>query len=249
MDTTHLHLLLNHVPTIGFVVALGFYVVSFIGKSDHIRQASLALMVGIAFLTIPTYVTGNAAWEAIESMDDMRASIAETHEGAAFLALVCDPDHRGAGVSRPVVAAAHRHALERGVDGDLLFAGVVSFILVAGAANLGGELRHTEIRPAAGERDRDRAAGPHRGQLRARHAVDVGDRRNAALRRAVDPHRRAGAHQPAAARVHEELVAHPADAAAAVGHGRLRHQRHDRDAVLRRRRRSSTTTTRRSSGN
>ena len=88
MDTTHLHLLLNHVPTIGFVVALGFYVVSFIGKSDHVRQASLVLMVGIAFLTIPTYVTGNAAWERIQSMDDMRASAAETHEGAAFLALV-----------------------------------------------------------------------------------------------------------------------------------------------------------------
>ena len=69
MDTTHIHMLLNHVPTIGFVVALGFYIVSFIGKSDHVKQASLALMVGIAFLTIPTYVTGNAAWARIESME------------------------------------------------------------------------------------------------------------------------------------------------------------------------------------
>ena len=88
MDTTHLHLLLNHVPTIGFVVALGFYIVSFIGKSDHLKQASLVLMVGVAFITIPTYVTGNAAWNHIQNMDEMHQTAAETHEGAAFLALV-----------------------------------------------------------------------------------------------------------------------------------------------------------------
>ena len=72
MDTTHIHLLLNPVPTIGFVVALAFYVFSFFGKSDHVKQASLALMVGVAFITIPTYVTGNAAWNAIQTMDDMK---------------------------------------------------------------------------------------------------------------------------------------------------------------------------------
>src|SRR5262245_41136962 len=88
MDTTHLHLLLNHVPTIGFVVALGFYIVSFFGKSDHVRQAARVLMVGIAFLTIPTYVTGNAAWNHIQNMDEMHQTAVETHEGAAFLAMV-----------------------------------------------------------------------------------------------------------------------------------------------------------------
>jgi uncharacterized membrane protein len=90
MDTTHLHLLLNHVPTIGFIVALSFYVVSFLGKSDHVRQASLAMMVGIAFISIPTYVTGNGAWAALQLMEmpDMQQSAVETHEGAAFLALI-----------------------------------------------------------------------------------------------------------------------------------------------------------------
>src|SRR4030095_16361385 len=88
MDTTHLHLLLNHVPTIGFVVALGFFIFSFIAKSDHLKQASLVLMVGIAFMTIPTYVTGNAAWNHIQNMDEMHQTAAEMHEGAAFLAMV-----------------------------------------------------------------------------------------------------------------------------------------------------------------
>ena len=65
MDLTHLHLLLNHVPTVGMVIALGLFLLSLIARSDHILQASLALFLGIALLTIPTYVTGNAAAQAI----------------------------------------------------------------------------------------------------------------------------------------------------------------------------------------
>ena len=54
MSVVHLHLLLNHVPTIGFVVALGFYIVSFVGKSDHLKQASLVLMV-LLYLTTAVF--------------------------------------------------------------------------------------------------------------------------------------------------------------------------------------------------
>jgi uncharacterized membrane protein len=146
MDTTHLHLLLNHVPTIGFIVALGFFVVALIGKSDHIKQASLVLMVGIAFITIPTYVTGNAAWAAIETMEDMRASIAETHEGAAFLAMV-SIEVTGALAFLGLWSLRRTGKLSSAATGVIFLSGVLSFILVAGAANLGGELRHTEIRP------------------------------------------------------------------------------------------------------
>ena len=39
MDTTHLHLLLNHVPTIGFIVALAFYVVSILTFSAAVTFA------------------------------------------------------------------------------------------------------------------------------------------------------------------------------------------------------------------
>ena len=146
MDTTHLHLLLNHVPTIGFVVALGFYIVSFIGKSDHVKQASLVLMVGIAFLTIPTYVTGNAAWARIESMDDMRQSAAETHEGAAFLAMV-SIQVTGALAFLGLWSLRRTGKLSHAATAVIFIFASISFVLVAGAANLGGEIRHTEIRP------------------------------------------------------------------------------------------------------
>jgi uncharacterized membrane protein len=147
MDTTHLHLLLNHVPTIGFVVALAFYIVSFFGKSDHVKQASLALMVGVAFITIPTYVTGNAAWNAIQSMDDMKVSAAETHEGAAFLAMIAI-QITGALAFLGLWSMRRTGSLSHAATAVIFIFASISFVLVAGAANLGGEIRHTEIRGA-----------------------------------------------------------------------------------------------------
>jgi len=146
MDTTHLHLLLNHIPTIGFVVALGFYIISLIGGSDHLKQASLVLMVGIAFLTIPTYVTGNAAWDHIQSMDEMHKTAAETHEGAAFLALVFI-EITGALAFLGLWSMRRIGTLSTASSSVILVFAFLSLILVAGAANLGGEIRHTEIRP------------------------------------------------------------------------------------------------------
>jgi len=146
MDSTHLHLLLNHFPTIGFIVALGFYVVSLIAKSDHLKQASLVLMVGIALITIPTYVTGNAAWDRISTMDEMQQTSAETHEGAAFLAMACI-EITGALAWLALWSLRRTGAVSAATNAVILLFAAVSLALVAGAANLGGEIRHTEIRP------------------------------------------------------------------------------------------------------
>ena len=65
LSATHLHLLLNHVPTVGFVIGLGLFVVGLIAKSDHLKVASLVILVGIALVTVPVFVTGGAAEEDI----------------------------------------------------------------------------------------------------------------------------------------------------------------------------------------
>src|ERR687898_3655348 len=96
LSTTHLHLVLNHVPTIAFIIAIGLFVAALIARSDHLSQASLVLFAGIALVTIPVYVTGNAAAQAIcvaepnEPCADAAISrpLIELHEGAAALSLL-----------------------------------------------------------------------------------------------------------------------------------------------------------------
>ena len=90
LSPTHFHLLLNHFPTIGFIIGVTLFVAALVARSDHLKQASLAVFVAIALVTIPTYVTGDAAAKALEAAGgDVSQSLIETHEGAALLSLVC----------------------------------------------------------------------------------------------------------------------------------------------------------------
>ena len=65
LTPTHIHLLLNHFPTIGFMIGLGLFVISLIAKSEHLKLGSLVVLVGVSIITIPTYITGNAAGEVL----------------------------------------------------------------------------------------------------------------------------------------------------------------------------------------
>ena len=65
MDLTHIHLLLNHFPTVGTIIGLGLLLVALIGKSNDLKRAALVVFLGIGLITIATYVTGNAAQATI----------------------------------------------------------------------------------------------------------------------------------------------------------------------------------------
>ena len=41
MSHDHLHLLLNHVPTVGAVAALGLLLLSFVRRNEHLARAGL----------------------------------------------------------------------------------------------------------------------------------------------------------------------------------------------------------------
>ena len=72
-DITHIHLLLNHVPTIGTVVGLGLFVMSFVRRSDHLKHVSLEVLYLIALATLPAYVSGLAAQATTLDRPDISA--------------------------------------------------------------------------------------------------------------------------------------------------------------------------------
>jgi uncharacterized membrane protein len=147
MDPTHLHLLLNHVPTVGFGVALALYVGALVAKSSDLKQASLVVFVGIALLSIPTYATGNAAQMVVEGDADVSESLIQTHEGAAFLALGF-MELTGALAWLALWQFRRTLTLSTGMSGTLLVLAVVTLALMAQAANIGGLINHPEIRGA-----------------------------------------------------------------------------------------------------
>src|SRR6185436_17299948 len=88
MNLAHVHLLLNHFPTIGFAFGLGLFLVGLIGKSEQLKRVSLVIFFLIAAVAIPTYLSGNAAQEVLKERPDVSQPLIQAHEDAALLAFV-----------------------------------------------------------------------------------------------------------------------------------------------------------------
>src|SRR5712691_2050002 len=83
----HLHLLLNHVPIIGFFVGVGLFVASFTGNNEDLRRSALIIFAAVALLTIPTFVSGVGADRSIAREPGVSEALVRRHEGAAMLGL------------------------------------------------------------------------------------------------------------------------------------------------------------------
>src|SRR5258705_12119757 len=87
MGFDHLHLILNHVPVIGIIIAFALFLLSFSSGNSDLRRASLIVFAAIALLTIPTFVSGVGAEASIRSEPGVSATLVRRHEGAAMFGL------------------------------------------------------------------------------------------------------------------------------------------------------------------
>jgi hypothetical protein len=149
MDLAHIHLLLNHFPTIGYIIGGGLFVLSLITKSDDLKRASLVVLLGIALIAIPTYMSGNGAQEAIKSLPGVSKSLIETHEGAALVAIGFML-FTGAFAWLGLWQFRRLARIPTWNLAVILVLTLVSLGLMARASNLGGEIRHGEIRAGQG---------------------------------------------------------------------------------------------------
>jgi hypothetical protein len=149
MDLAHIHLLLNHFPTIGYIIGGGLFLLSLITKSDDLKRASLVVLLGIALIAIPTYMSGNGAADAIKSLPGVSKSLIETHEGVALEAVVFML-FTGAFAWLGLWQFRRLARIPGWNLAVILVLTVVSLALMARASNLGGEIRHAEIRAGQG---------------------------------------------------------------------------------------------------
>jgi hypothetical protein len=146
MDLAHIHLLLNHFPTIGSIIGGGLFLLSLITRSDDLKRASLVILLGIALISIPTYLSGNGAQDAIKSLPGVSKSLIEAHEGAALVALAF-MEVTGA-FAWLALWQFRRLARVPGWNlAVILLLVLMTLGLMARASNIGGEIRHAEIRP------------------------------------------------------------------------------------------------------
>jgi len=138
MNLAHVHLLLNHVPTIGFGFGIGLLVASIVRDSADLRRASYVVFFAVALVAIPTYLSGNAADFVLRTERELRQDVVTAHQNAAMLALI----------PMEIVGLVSWLALwqsRRWHQPAVLALSIVTFVLMARAANIGGQIRHPEI--------------------------------------------------------------------------------------------------------
>jgi uncharacterized membrane protein len=175
MNLAHIHLLLNHFPTIGTIIGIGLFLVGLAAKSNDLKRASLVVFLGIALITLPTYMSGNAAQEMICITQNKAAqcndagvsrALIEKHEGAALLAFIF-MQFTGAFAWLGLWQFRRLSRFPALSLGAVALLAAITFGLMAQAANIGGEIRHPEIMSAqeaaaaraAGEQPLARAVG------------------------------------------------------------------------------------------
>jgi hypothetical protein len=145
MNAPHWHLAINHMPVVGLalVVMLLFYAV--VRGRGELYGISLGAIVFLALATVPVFFTGRRADEAVMEIADIDDKLVHLHEEAAELAFI------GAGVLGFIALAVlwlgrKLPHLSRGTATLVLVLTLAEAFLMGRAANLGGNIRHPEIR-------------------------------------------------------------------------------------------------------
>jgi uncharacterized membrane protein len=141
---THIHLLLNHFPTVAFSIALGLLIFAVIGKSHELKHASLVILFLLAVLAIPTYITGNAAQAEITTIEGVSQARIDAHESAALVGFIF-MEITGFIAWLGLWQARLIKRIGSWCIPAVLISSILTFLLMANAATLGGEIRHPEI--------------------------------------------------------------------------------------------------------
>jgi hypothetical protein len=145
VNLAHLHLLLNHVPTVGAVVALGLLIVAFVRRNEPLQHAGLEVLFVIAVLTMPVYMSGVAAHQTLRDEPGLSAQAISVHQDAALAGFTVT-EFAGFVAWIALWQVRRRGRAARGLVAAVTLLSILGLGLMARAATLGGEIRHPEIR-------------------------------------------------------------------------------------------------------
>ena len=145
MNGAHLHLLVNHIPVLGVPFAVGLLLASLWRQNLALQRAGLVVLILAGISTEVALLTGDPAKHVLKTAmaaEYPKAAISR-HEDAADKALI------GAGVLAVIALGALWVARRGPIGRGPVVAMVIAALLVTGVlawvADLGGEVRHTEI--------------------------------------------------------------------------------------------------------
>jgi len=144
MNAPHLHLLVNHAPVFASVFAALILLWALVRRSADVKRLALASVVVLGLSTPLAYYTGEPAEHAIGHETGVERKRIHEHEEAAEWALI------GASIAGVVALAClvvfRRREPPMAAILIVLLLDLWTVAIFARVADLGGEIRHPEIR-------------------------------------------------------------------------------------------------------
>jgi hypothetical protein len=148
MNLAHIHLLLNHFPSIGFMIGVVLFVVALFSRSADLRKMALVVFFLIAVLAIPAYTSGNAAEYALcpdnQCPPNVSPALIRIHEDSALFAFTF-MGITGFFSWLALWQLRRSPSLPAWNAGAVLLPALVAVFFISAAAQEGSEIRHPEI--------------------------------------------------------------------------------------------------------
>ncbi len=149
MNWAHVHLIINHFPVIGMPGALLVLGYGLARKSGEVKLLGLGLFVLIALITIPVFFTGGEAEKIVKDLPSVTEASIGTHAEMATLALALI-ELLGAAALGGLFLFRKTGVIPQWYIALVLIIALASAGIAGLTANLGGQIRHTEIREVRG---------------------------------------------------------------------------------------------------
>ena len=143
----HLHLLVNHSPIFGSIFALVLLIASYFTSADTFRRTAFVILIATAIGGAAADLSGDAAEEAIKGFPGVRRDVIHAHEEMADKAYIL------ADILGVLALGGLVRWRRQPIPPSAALVAVLATAFVGGAfiytGLLGGQIRHTEVRPGA----------------------------------------------------------------------------------------------------
>jgi len=148
MNLAHVHIVLNHVPSLGSFAGLLLLAAALYQKNDELKKLAFLVLTLISMAIIPTYITGGEAERLVRQNASVSLPMIQVHQNAAMLTLLLMTitgtlawfglwEYRRFASAGPVTSIG-------ALISSVLTAGFITF-----TASLGGKISHPEVRVPA----------------------------------------------------------------------------------------------------
>ncbi len=145
MNAAHLHLVTNHLPVVGVPFALLLLAWGMWRRSAELIRTACGAFVILTLLTFPAYFSGEQAAGVLGAPPDADLTIIQRHDDTAawaFTALFV----AGVTALAGLIGFRKRESVPVWFSLTVFMLGLVTAVFLIWTANLGGKIRHSEIR-------------------------------------------------------------------------------------------------------